>query len=356
MMKLRNLVLVVVVVCVTLGIAAFAKQPANVVTERFGGLKIGKAQEYKNLTMYPVLAASYGPHYITLDEALSSDKAEVLEKGSGEVPKLVFSNKSADRILLMDGEELIGARQNRILNTSMLIGPRKMVEIPVSCVEQGRWTSVTPKFKSGGTQLFSRARQANNESVTANMKRAPSAGAMSNQSQIWDQVAAKRSKLNVTGSSEAMHDVYVQKSASVESYVRAFKAVDGQVGCIFAINGRIVGADIFSSQAALKKLLPKITKSYSLDAISEQGSPTKGSTDSAERFLLWGKNASMKSMPTVGEGRDVRLISSTVSGAALVAQDAAIHISLFARPPKVVPVVKPVTPLQRPSRRMRNTP
>jgi hypothetical protein len=357
-MNLRKWTLVVVglFVLIMLLTTAFAKQPDSVVKERFAAIEVGKAQTCKNLTMYPLIGASYGPGYITLDEALSSNKAEVLEKGSGEVPTLVFSNKSADRILLMDGEELVGARQNRILNTSILIGPRKMVEIPVSCVEQGRWVAETPKFRSGGTQLFSRARQSNNEAVTVNMERQPSAGAVSNQSQIWSQVAAKRSRLNIAGSSEAMHDAYVQKSASVESYVRAFKAVDGQVGCIFAINGRIVGADIFSSQTALRKLLPKITKSYSLDAISEQGSPAKGSTASAEQFLLWGKNASMKSMPSVGEGRDIRLLSSTVSGAALVAQDAAVHISLFARPPKVAPV-KPdsMTPLQRPSRRYRNS-
>ena len=356
-MKLRNWMLVVVVllVCCAVVSAAFAKQPGSVVKDRFDGLKVGKAQTYKNLTMYPLIGASYGPSYITLDEALSSKKAEVLEKGSGEVPKLVFANHSADRILLMDGEELVGAKQNRILNTSILIGPRMVAEIPVSCVEEGRWTSGATTFHSGGTQLFASARQSNNENVTHNYDRAPSAGAVSNQSQIWDQVAAKRAKLKVTGPSSAMHDAYVQKSGSVESYVGAFEPVDGQVGCIFAINERIVGADVFSSQSALRKLMPKIVKSYALDAISEQGSQVKGSTGSPERFLLWGKNAAMNSMPSVGEGRDVRLLSSTVSGAALVAQDAAIHISLFARPPKVVPVVKPVTPLQRPSQRLRNS-
>jgi hypothetical protein len=355
-MKLRNWLLMVVVLFVSCALvgAGFAKQPESVVKERFGALKIGKAQTHANLTMYPLLGASYGPDYITLDEALSSNKAEVLEKGSGEVPKLVFRNKSADRILLMDGEELIGAKQNRILNTSILIGPRMVAEIPVSCVEQGRWTSVSPTFKSGGTQLFASARQSNNENVTVNYGHNPSAGAVSNQSQIWNDVSGKLAKLNVTGQSSAMHDAYVQRSASVESYVRGFKAIEGQVGCIFAINGQIVGADIFSSQSALRKLMPKIVKSYSLDAISEQGRPAKGSTESAERFLLWAKNASMKSMPSVGEGRDVRLLSTTVSGAALVAQDAAIHISLFARP-KPIPVKPPITPLQRPSERLRNS-
>lgn len=353
-MKLRNwmLVTIVLVVLVTLLPAAFARLPEEVVKSRFSAIKVGKAQEYKNLTMYPLTAPSYGPKYITLDEALASNKAEVLEKGSGEVPKLIFHNKSADRILLMDGEEVVGAKQNRILNTSMLIGPRQMAEIPVSCVEQGRWVAETPKFRSGGTQLFSSARQANNQAVTANYARSPKAVAVSDQSKVWADVAEKRAKLGVTGDTEAMHDAYEQKSSSIESYVKAFKPVEGQVGCIFAINGRIVGADIFSSQTALRKLLPKIVKSYSLDAISEQGGKPKGSTASPAQFLLWGRNASTKSMPTVGEGRDIRLLSSTVSGAALVAQDSAIHISLFARPPKAS-VVKPVNvrPLQRPSQR-----
>jgi hypothetical protein len=41
--------------------------------------------------------------------------------------------------LLLDGEQLVGAKQNRIPNMIVLVAAQTEVTIPVSCVEQGRW-------------------------------------------------------------------------------------------------------------------------------------------------------------------------------------------------------------------------
>ena len=57
---------------------------------------------------------------------------------SGTVPELKVVNKSDTMILILDGEELVGTKQNRIVNTTLLIAGKDTVVIPVSCVEQGR--------------------------------------------------------------------------------------------------------------------------------------------------------------------------------------------------------------------------
>jgi hypothetical protein len=46
------------------------------------------------------------------------------------------------------GEELVGSKQNRIVNTTMLIQAKSTPVIPVSCVEQGRWNYRSPRFSS----------------------------------------------------------------------------------------------------------------------------------------------------------------------------------------------------------------
>ena len=56
----------------------------------------------------------------------------------GSVPDLRLINKSANKLLAVDGEELIGAKQNRIVNATFLIAANTEIIIPVSGVEQGR--------------------------------------------------------------------------------------------------------------------------------------------------------------------------------------------------------------------------
>ena len=82
---------------------------------------------------------------ISLDEALIRGDFEVTELSeAGQVPELQVVNDSDTRVLLMDGEELVGAKQNRIVNLTILVPARATVVIPVSCVAniRARMTSI----------------------------------------------------------------------------------------------------------------------------------------------------------------------------------------------------------------------
>ena len=86
-------------------------------------LKVGRKQSYKNLALYPLLSTySVGLEYLLLDEALSENLIEIVEKDDGgSVPELRVTNKTSGMILILDGEELVGAKQNRIVNTTILV-------------------------------------------------------------------------------------------------------------------------------------------------------------------------------------------------------------------------------------------
>src|SRR5215470_8607344 len=104
------------------------------VSAYLAGLRLGPAQSHENLTLIPLLAsADAGVDYISLDDALKSgavDISEVSENGS--VQNIRVTNRSRSKVLILDGEELVGAKQNRISNASFVIPEMSEKVIPVS--------------------------------------------------------------------------------------------------------------------------------------------------------------------------------------------------------------------------------
>ncbi len=64
-----------------------------------------------------------------IEEAVAAGSV-VDEVGSGVVSRLLLHNLGDRPVLLVDGEQLVGARQNRILNTTILVPARTKLEIP----------------------------------------------------------------------------------------------------------------------------------------------------------------------------------------------------------------------------------
>ena len=87
--------------------------------------------------------------YLTLKEALEKRLLIVKEvSAEASVPELKVINNADVPMLLLDGEELAGAKQNRVLNTSVLVKEKSELIIPVSCTEQGRWSYQTDEFSN----------------------------------------------------------------------------------------------------------------------------------------------------------------------------------------------------------------
>lgn len=106
-----------------------------------------------------IAAHAEAPDYLMLEEALKSDVGPITEiSEGGSVPVLAFENNATARVRLVDGEDLIGARQNRILNICILMPAGTKLTIPVTCCEQGRWGYTgSRKFASSDSALFAKA-------------------------------------------------------------------------------------------------------------------------------------------------------------------------------------------------------
>src|SRR5262245_13608638 len=120
----------------------------NAVKSRLQSVQFGQAQTYKNIVILPLIGPADGNfQYRTLGDALATSNLVITEvSDAGSAPELLVTNRGDTPILLVDGEELAGAKQNRVLNTSILIKAISETKIPVSCTEQGRWAYASKVF------------------------------------------------------------------------------------------------------------------------------------------------------------------------------------------------------------------
>jgi len=298
-------------------------------------LEVGPARTYAGLTVYPLLGARGKPAetgYRVLDEALRERSIRITEvEGGGSVPELKLTNDGDRPVLLLDGEELVGAKQNRVLNITVLAPAGKTIVIPVSCVEAGRWAMTgDAAFATAQHLMFSGARQAKARQVAASLS--ANRGYRSDQNAVWEQLANKADAMMTDSPTGAMRDVYTDHSRSIDEYVRAFPAVDGQVGAVFAIGDSLSGVDLFDHPSTLRVLLPKLVRSYALDAI-EHGrrghAHAVADAEAVASFLREVGKAKAESRPGVGLGEDVRLDGPKVLGGALVHEDRVVHLGAF---------------------------
>ena len=305
----------------------------SVITEHLNKISLGEAQVRHNLCMFPLLMeGDTEPAYKLLDEALEQKCARVTEVSeSGSVPELKFTNDCDRPVLLMDGEELVGAKQNRILNLTVLAPAGKTIIIPVSCVEAGRWHARSAEFSAAGRAHFSRGRASKAAQVSESLRN--SGTRHSAQSQVWDEISEKSLRMEVESSTSAAEDLYHANCASLNDYLTGFTAQEHQVGALFAINGEAVGFDLFDAASTMEKQLPKLIQSFALDAIDEsRQQPKEHGQKVAESLLQAAGDSGIEQFPSVGEGDDLRLQGPGITGGGLLHNDRLIHLCVFRMP------------------------
>jgi hypothetical protein len=305
---------------------------------------------HANLTLVPL----FGPRAGKIDYMLS---AEAIEAGTltitevsedGSVPELLAENEGSQMVLLLDGEELVGAKQNRIMNTSVLLRPNSRTKIPVSCVEQGRWHHTTRKFVSGGYSP-SVLRQRKSRSVSYKLRE--TGEAQSDQGEVWDSVEESMESLCAESPTMAMNDAVRQRSEAFEPYVNALGYPQDARGVMAAVNGKFAAADVFDKPETLERIWSRLITGYAMDAVaSKAANPDKAlrslTVRGARTLLEHVGEIGCDVCPSVGLGKDWRFEAKDVVGQGLVAKRACVHLSVFPnddsnqdnqRPSRIVP-------------------
>jgi ARG and Rhodanese-Phosphatase-superfamily-associated Protein domain len=302
---------------------------ANVKKYLFG-LTIEEPRRHKNMSVFPLLTSfDGGPDYTTLKDALEKSLLSVTEVSSGgSVPELKVINAAEMAVLLLDGEELAGAKQNRVLNTTILIKEKSETVIPVSCTEQRRWSYVSKGFHDSDTVMSPRLRVEKARTVSTSLH---STGQYrSDQGTVWQKIDEQAAKAGTVSRTGAMKDTFEQKTAELDEYLRAFPYVPLQKGLLVFIGGQAVGFDFVSREKAFELLYPKLIKSYAMEAVLEdKKDESNPARELAEAFLKEAAGCEEKKYESIGRGHDFRYESGTIVGSALAVDDRVVHMAFF---------------------------
>jgi len=293
-------------------------------------LNFGQVQAFKNMAVIPIFSkTNSSPQYLTLKEAMDMNVLTIEElSSSGSVPELKAINKGKIPVLILDGEEIIGAKQNRVLNTTVLLKEESETIIPVSCTEQGRWDHTSAKFSDSDMITAHKVRFEKNMSVNESV--AFDGSFRADQGKVWSEINNYQRAAHVTSSTGAMRDVFEHKAESLNNYLDSFKFSPGQNGIFVFLKGNVIGFDYISLSSAYETLHVKLLKSYAMDAVLQNDDKDYSvSEEKAKELIDKLTNSNVKIFDSVSYGKDFRFTGKGLIGSSLVWQDNVIHVACF---------------------------
>ena len=264
---------------------------------------------------------------LEFEEALGRGLVEVTEVSEGGSVPHLFVKNSADRdVIIVDGELLVGAKQNRVVNTTIVVPAQTSVEIPVTCVEQGRWSYRSRNFSSGDSHSYSSLRSLKHRTVTDSLR--VSGRYDSDQDSVWGSIRDKMRRMGSPSPTMSLSDVY-ESSVSGRDEARLEEEVKpqaGQVGYFAYVRDGFAGGDVFGSSELCRTKLSKLVCGHYLDALDAY---LQFPRLSVADVLAQVRAASPEQFAGVGRGAELRFESAAVQGACKVVDERIPHLAVF---------------------------
>ncbi|MQA75744.1 MAG: hypothetical protein GEU88_15615 [Solirubrobacterales bacterium] len=296
-------------------------------------LRIGEPDVAGPLAVYPVFAPEPRLRYLAFAQARGEGFRAGELAGGAAINDLMVENPTRQAVLLFEGEEVLGAQQNRTFDVSVLVAAGAKLRVPVSCVEAGRWQherrheALEPAPQAAYPRLRRATARRVRERVSEGME------ARADQGEVWDQVADRSRELGTRSPTAAMADIYAQSRDRLARMREAIRLHDGQAGALVAIGGRFCVLDLVSDPEAFGALHGPLVEGYALDALDAEPADVDLDPPDAEiargLVLLVGDCRPAQRRPGVGLGEELRFAADGFEGSALVHEGELICLTAF---------------------------
>jgi predicted MPP superfamily phosphohydrolase len=300
-----------------------------------------KNNSYGNLRLYPVYATDQFRKeigqvgtYTALQEAVQKKKVKITEKNNlGTVNDLTIENLSKDTVIIICGDVVKGGQQDRIIQEDVVLAPKSgKKNLKVFCVESGRWTrSNDNESTADRTVSASRIPTADDaENKPAEFKGYYSKGSMSlrkvvekqkDQGQVWSKVDELNEKNNTKTSTSTYTAITTSDkfNSQLNHYLKFYadKLTNPNIiGVIIVTGNKVLGCDLFATNAIFKGQYQSLLHSYATEAILD-GAPVTISDKAVKAYadnLFKDENTQQKTLKEKGtaftnKGKKLRVSS-----------------------------------------------
>ena len=280
------------------------------------------------------LGVSFFPVYLAANElpAITTGEASGLvvdELDEPSVQALRVRNSGDKPVLVVEGEHFLGGNQNRAVNVTVLVPALADLEIPVSCLEQGRWGRHRAARRD---EEFTAApvRAAKNAGVGESMRlRASRDG---DQAAVWREVDALLHRASVESATAAAADVKraahrraPTRAAAIEK-LAARGPLPGQCGIVVGRGGWVTAMDVFGAPHLLAAHWGALIRSHLLEPSVPKGNPSATRVLQVVRRFA---STPAQEAPGVGLGVEHRVADDRLTGHALTLNGALVHAAFF---------------------------
>ncbi|HEY3019707.1 MAG TPA: DUF6569 family protein [Solirubrobacteraceae bacterium] len=291
-------------------------------------LRLGEADVAGPLAVFPIFGPEPRLAYRSFAQAAPLGATVAETAGHASVNDLVVTNPTDLPVLLYEGEEVLGAQQNRTFDVSVLVPAGAKLTVPVSCVEHGRWdgTRHAEALSPAPQAAYPQLRRQKSAALRASVAQGHAMRA--DQGEVWAEVAAKSDRMSAASPTGAMHDIYEHRRSSLDDMIGAVRLHAGQLGALAAIGGRCVVLDHASRPDVFAALHAPLLQGYALDAL-EATNHAAPSPEEADAFVAQVLHARLGERDGIGLGRSAQFATPAVAGTALLAERELVQLTAF---------------------------
>jgi hypothetical protein len=287
--------------------------------------------------------------YLLFQQAVAGGAVEVHEIGAGNVPSVAASTKDQP-VVIFAGDTITGGKQNRVINISVWLPAGKVTELPVTCLEHGRWDpGLAARFGAGRKADYALRSMMSHQVGEQRRRFAESAATgaattsayAADQGEVWAEIGRRETRAGLHSPTAALHEVWAAEEQEARPLAGAFPCPAGAAGLAVGVGGRLIALELFDHSATLAASWARLVESAVSAHLDHKRAVAAGATLAAAHHypdpgalgrLVGRAVAAVDGAlygPSVGEGVDLRLAGPKVAGSALVRDGQVVHVELF---------------------------